>query len=422
MKRIEYLLISGILICSYNIFGQWTEVSSIQGRSIHTLNFLDDDLGYALMIKDPGGAATIEKTINGGNNWTELNLAVQSGEFQDIYFYAEGEGVVLVRDLSNDVVPTKIFQTMDDGASWQDISPDATVNGVGVGQCQFLNQNTGYFATERNLYTTLDGGENWNLIEFNEYILSLDFLDANHGTIGTWDGTFAYKGGMQSTSDGGATWTNNLLTEAYTSIGEVRRISNSLAFASPVHSWASINAGQFYKTTDSGANWSNISIPEPTNNSTLRQIDFKDEMNGVICVGDNNTTYIYRTSNGGTTWIEEGSISSTYDSDMQLTSNSGYIAGKIGSFYKRSGSTSTKEAIANVEINLFPIPVKSGQTITWNSSEMFTNLSIIDQVGKTIHQQSLNQNHATLPNLAAGFYFVQLLNDKVLKTIKLIVE
>jgi photosystem II stability/assembly factor-like uncharacterized protein len=422
LKPIKFSFFALLLLCNYDGFGQWTEISNLDDRFIMTLSFLDDNLGYTLMNDNTGNAPAIMKTIDGGANWIEVSLPVQTGEFQDLYFYAEGEGVIVIRDLSNDVVPTKIFRTLNDGVNWEDISPDVTVNGVGVGQCQFLNQNIGFLATEKTLYTTMNGGEDWMSTDFNEYILSLDFLDADHGILGTWDGTFNYKGGMLTTTDGGLTWTNTLLDETYTSIVEVRQISNTIAYAAPIHSWAAIQAGYIYKSTDSGNSWNTIDIPMPDDDFTIRQIDFKDEMNGVVCVGNYITTKIYQTTNGGQTWVEEGEISSTNDSDLQLTPNSGYLGGKTGSFYKRSGTTSVKEAPAKIDVSIFPSPSKSGQSISWNSSERFTHLIIFDQTGTTIHQQSIHQDHTTLPHLSSGFYFVQLLSENGFTTAKLVVE
>jgi hypothetical protein len=103
--------------------------------------------------------------------------------------------------------------------------------------------------------------------------------------------------------------------------------------------------------------------------------------------------------------------------------NSGYIGGKTGSFYKRSGATSVQEVPAGqADLNLFPSPVRSGQMIQWNSSEMMSHLLIIDQMGKRIHLQYLSQNNGNFPPLNSGVYFIQLWNEKGFTTQKLVVE
>lgn len=423
MKFFRYVFVGIFLINSCYGYSQWIEVNSIPQRSIQVLNFLDDNLGYALMKSELNNVITLEKTTNGGEFWTSLiGLPVQGVEFQDIHFYAEGEGVMLIRDQNLTMNKTRIYQTFDDGESWNDISPPMTETGVGVGQCKFFNQDTGFFVTEKTLYKTQNGGTQWEVIEFDDYLLSLDFINAENGTLGTWDGTFGYEGGMLTTSDGGATWTETLLDENYTSIGKVQCLSNSLSFASPIHGWSAIQASQFYKTIDGGNNWNVISIPDPIENSTLRQVHFNDEMNGVIYVGNHTTSFIYHTTDGGATWEEQETFPSVYDTDMQLTANSGYITGALGIFYKMLGSTVTKELLTDVEVKLFPSPVQSGQAIGWTSSEEFSALSIMSSDGKMIYHQALNQNHTVLPHLNTGLYLIRFWNDKTETTKKLYIE
>ena len=421
MIKIKNLLFAILFICSYNSFGQWTENSNIEDQFVHTFSFLNDDLGYALM-KDVTSVARVSKTMDGGANWTPLNLPTQAGELQDIHFYVEGKGVVVIRHLMNTVVPTMIFRTLDDGQTWEDISPAATAIGVGLGHCQFLNDDIGFLATDRFIYTTTDGGATWNATMFDEYILSMDFLDADHGALGTWDGTFNYSGGMLVTTDGGLSWSNNQLNETNTSIGRVRQLSTNLVIAAAIDTWAANQGNKIYKTTDDGANWTEITIPMAVNGLGLQQLDFKDELNGVAFIGNSTTTKVYETNDGGQNWTEGGIISTMEGLDLQLTPNSGYVSGKTGSFYKRSGTTATKLIPTELNISIFPSPVKSGQNISWTSKESFTSLLIVTQTGETIHQQTLHKNKTTLPPLPAGIYYVQFSNEKGTRTTKLVVE
>jgi photosystem II stability/assembly factor-like uncharacterized protein len=422
MNYFKFLFIGLFLIHSCYGYSQWVELNSIPQQTIQVLSFLDDNLGYALMKNESSSSYTLEKTSDGGESWTSIDLPVPDVEFQDIHFYAEGQGVMLIRNLDNVMAPTRIYQTLDDGVTWQDISPDMTATGFGNGQCQFLSQDVGFFATDRSLYMTQDGGTQWTVTEFTNYILALDFLDIEHGTLGTWDGTFAYKGGMLSTSDGGVNWTETLLNENYSSIGKVQRLSNNLSFAAAVQGWAAIQADQFHKTTDGGSTWNSIVIPEPFDDSTLKQVHFRDEMNGVICVGNFTTTLIYHTSNGGATWEEEGTFSSIYEADMQLTTYSGYITGDEGIFYRLTDSTPTKELLTSIEVDLFPSPVQSGHAINWTSAETFSDLVVMNRDGKMIYQQAVDQSNAVLPNLNTGLYLIRLSNEEREVIKKLYVE
>ena len=422
MKDIKLLIFIIILFCIYDGRGQWTEISNLGDRKIETLVFLNDDLGYALMNEGTGHMPSLMKTTNGGADWEELNMPVETGEFQDIDFYEEGKGVLLIRDLSNDTVPTKLYRTTDDGMSWDNISPKTTARGVGVGQCQFLNSNYGFIATDRFLYITEDAGDNWIPLEFEDYILSLDFLDPDHGILGTWNGRFSYKGSMLMTSDGGANWKTFTLDEDYTSIVEVRQLTERVALAAPVFSWASIRAHNLYKTTDGGSTWNEIELPLPDEDYTLRQIDFKNENDGVICQGDFNLTIIYGTSDGGSTWTQEGTISSNDNTDLQLTPNSGYIGGNTGSFHKRTKSTSMRSILSETDIVLYPLPARAGQAIHLSAPRSFNKLSLIDPSGRTIYQRSIDEDMITLPLLDPGCYIISLTDGKVIASEQIIVE
>lgn len=302
MKHIETLFTLAFLLLFQACVGQWADVTINPSKRIDVLNFLNDNVGYAMMIENGNSTKTLEKTTDGGNTWAILNLPVQGQEFQDLYFSANGVGVALYRNLQNMVTPTMIFQTLNDGISWQDISPDSTATGIGTAQCQFLNPDTGFFATDQFFYSTIDGGATWTSQMLVGYTMALDFMDANHGTVGLFDGTFNYFGGILSTTNGGATWNTTLLngTGNGTVIGEVGQLTPNIAYAAPVK-FGAYGQHRFFKTTNNGTTWDTILVPDTLSNGTLSDIDFKDEMHGVISVSSFTVTYMYKTINGGVT-------------------------------------------------------------------------------------------------------------------------
>ena len=214
--------------------GQWTAHNSAPDHSIDQFSFVDDNIGYAYMYESFGFSSGLKKTADGGNTWTDINLPVSFIEFLDVHFYADGEGIIVIRDLSNTTTPTMIFQTIDDGQNWQNISPVSTVAGIGISKGQFINQSIGFLGVDQVLYTTTDGGLNWDSLPLNASLTSLNFIDANTGVIGLFDGTFAYTGAMYCTTDGGITWNGVDLTEWQTTIGWVKQIDNTIAYAAPV--------------------------------------------------------------------------------------------------------------------------------------------------------------------------------------------
>ncbi len=386
------------------------------------VDFLTDDLGYAMLIIDQTGAKTLEKTTDGGMTWTVMPLPASSQEFQAFRFSASGVGVAVFRNLQNTVTPTMIYQTLNDGMSWQDISPDSTVTGIGNASCQFLNPDTGYFAAGEKIYRTTDGGNNWTAQAFGRYVVSMDFIDALHGTLGFFDGTFNYFGSMKTTSDGGATWITTDLTEIGSVIGEVGQLTPSVSYAAPVKSGA-YNKLKFFKTSNNGTTWDTIFVPDTLQDASLADIHFKDVSNGVVALTSfSGIIYLYETADGGATWTFQDSLTGSYIGDLQLTSNSGYLAGgEAGRFYKLQSTLSVQEAAKDL-VQVFPNPLVSGQQLSWEATARFDRLTVLDLRGNIVHQAALQTSAAYLPTLPAGMYLLKLHGVGASKTTRIIVK
>ncbi len=422
MKQINIFLISIVMLfSSQSSFGQWTEISLASPNSIEQLNFLTDDLGYILELESSDGTRVIKKTSNGGDSWTEIDLPALDGQILDVHFHADNEGVVVMRDNNSSILPVVIFQTLDDGVSWQNISPDSTDAGLGLAQGQFLDQNTGFLAAGNQFYATTDQGVTWSQSTLPGYAESMDFIDANHGTVGLFDGTFFYAGGMASTSDGGSTWNNSWLNETQTVIEKVIQFNSTVAYASPATA-GGYGHHKFFKTTDNGLSWDTIFVPDALSESSLNGMDFKDELNGTAVVSSFNISYIYQTDDGGMNWILQDSIADFDILDLAITPNSGYISGYFGAYYKLINETNAVLNIVDADFELFPNPAQSGQAISITTEEDFSNWAIVNAVGQRVYQQIWQQNELRLPSLRPGIYLLQFQNGQSLKTAKLVVK
>jgi len=421
MKLLKGLIT--LLIFSNSIFGfgQWTVYNTAPDHHIDAFSFVDDHIGYAFMYESFGFSYGLKKTADGGNSWTDITLPLFGPEFLDMHFYAEGEGVVVMRDFSNMATPTLIFQTLDDGATWQDISPDSTEAGIGFGLGQFIDQNIGFLAVDQVLYSTTDGGSNWNSTTFSAYPVSMDFIDAMNGTIGFFDGTFSAVGSAYCTSDGGATWQGFTLPDDQTVIGKVVQTTSSSAYAAPIK-WAAGEHLEFYKTNDNGNTWDTLFVPDHHAYSYLADLDFRNELNGVITIISQDTTFVYHTSNGGNIWVFNDSMIGVFNYALELAPNNGYLSGGPGIFHKFTGTASLDD-FEQSKLTIYPNPVVPGQTITWESNEAFSTLFILDISGKLVYQESIkSQNNVLIPELSKGIYIVQLQNNDEVKTSKIVVN
>jgi photosystem II stability/assembly factor-like uncharacterized protein len=424
MKHIKFLFTVALLLFGNLCFSQWgwNSISMNPTQRMQTTDFLTDDLGYAMMTADQTGAKTLEKTTDGGFIWTAIPLPVVGHEFQSLHFHADGAGVVVFRNVQDPVTPTRIYQTLDDGLNWQDISPDTTATGMGNAVCQFLDQDTGFFATDQFLYATVDGGTNWTTHTFSVYPMSISFYDSQNGTIGTFDGTFNYFGGMLTTTNGGQTWTQADLTGNGTVIGAVGQLSPTVAFAAPVQ-FGAYNQHQFYRTTNNGATWDTLQVPNTLQNSELKALDFWDELHGVAAVTEiGGVSHFYETTDGGNSWTYFDSLAGLSINDLQLIGATGYLAGgELGVFYRLTLGMSVNETLAG-NIKIFPNPAQSGELIHFDGAEKFEDWTLIDMSGKVIHSAECKENMLSLPNLKAGIYLLQLQGPEGSRFTKLVVE
>ena len=169
----------------------------------------------------------------------------------------------------------------------------------------FLNKNLGwaignkYIYTSPVIYSTLNGGTNWDLFYYPDTTLMFNtiyFYDSLNGYIG------GYGGLILKTTNSGANWYK---TQSDSSLFAKLTIK-SFHFINPNTGFACGGrldlSGVVWKTTNAGNFWQSISVsPEP-----LNQFIFFDSINAISVGGDFDFGgSIIRTSNSGANWIYE---------------------------------------------------------------------------------------------------------------------
>jgi len=149
------------------------------------------------------------------------------------------------------------------------------------------------------------------------WAISQLYYDANAGET--------IPGTVYHTTNGGATWTTglNATNASYTLI----------SFVSPTVGFIYDSGNDVIdRTTDGGSTWSSVSDPAAPNNSSPDVLVFKSSSAGLL-VAHNN---FYETSDGGSTWQDEGGVQDT--SYLRVVS-AGYAGGNrfaIGHDYSGS--------------------------------------------------------------------------------------
>lgn len=198
----------GTIVYSSDAGSSWVNQVSGVSAWLKDVKFVTSRIGWAV------GDGDILKTTDGGANWLwqDANqggtlLAIIAQDAQRAWVYSAQ---------SNNV------KTTNGGLTW-----DAQGPYWGI---YFINPDTGWVKKDDTLYRTFDGGKNLQKIGPGGLAYSkTQFTDINHG----W--TFGFEN-INSTSDGGYNWYNELMVKIYQTI-------NCGHFIDSIHGWAATRGG-----------------------------------------------------------------------------------------------------------------------------------------------------------------------------------
>ena len=282
----------------------WQVQTSGVSKNLVGVHFTDTNNGYAV-----GNIGTILKTTNGGAVWNLLTPPPAT-HFTSVQFMDAMNGYVVGTGGA-------IYFTQDSGGSWIDKSiANITTDHHNL---YFLSQPKGW-VVGHYIHYTINGGNSWDLqLDYDppREWYGVAFGNTDNGVV---VGDKSGFGEIYYTTNGGLNWLQSNYPAGISRL-------NTVCFAKTNTAYAVGRNGTLLKSTDSGQNWVQI------NNSmsgTLWGVSFADEQNGWI-VGDK----IWRTYNGGQTWIEEEDPSNTIYRTYFLNSETGFVVGSSGLIMRR---------------------------------------------------------------------------------------
>jgi subtilisin family serine protease len=418
-EKNAFIIVSG---AGSNWIEQHLDVS--EGKGVYFIDIVDEETVWAMTIDEITGKATKEfsVTTNGGTIWKAGNINIDS-KYEPCGISAIDGLTAWLIAFNTTENGGKIFKTSDSGESWT-IQPTASFSSANSfpNVIKMFNQNEGVCIGDPiddkfEIYTTSNGGENWNLINPNN---------------------------IPNILSGEAGW-----TKIFSSIGD--------------NIWFGTNKGRIFCSKNKGVSWEAFS----TGASDINSISFADENNGIILCY--TPWKAQKTINGGKTWedinylsanplifsqisavpgttgmligiratgqpeynhsaysFDNGETWNLIDSRFEYThikmynNNIGWAGSYTyeggGGIYKFPGLNQSKIEIPYNEdscsLIIYPIPANDILNILNYEAKEY---EIIDITGKIIEKGKIQNNSIKISTLKKGYYFLKLYEAQNLK-------
>jgi len=268
------------------VSAQWRRITGLPATFYNEVQFVSRTTGW---VTSQGNL--VLRTTDGGLTWATSSLPGGTvSANRDICFLDASFGVVSGSD--------SVWKTTNGGSTWVGIGPpnrrrgsavawfrDANYGVVGVGEC---------FDTTVTFYRTTDGGSSWSSVTYTTT------AGTSVGGITYASGTFyaSCEGGkMWASTDDGASW-------SYSNTGangwqeDIVAVAGNLFIASANGSaCGSSGGGVVLRSSSSGTSWSTT----PFTSTIMWGVSMYSASSGWVC-GDGGRAF--RTSDGGANWSE----------------------------------------------------------------------------------------------------------------------
>lgn len=393
MKKLNFVSapFSLLLAIAFNVssleaqlVSEWTTVFvKPPDPTLEVPTFVDDRGPGNYLI---GTQATAMVTWNSGKDWREVfslpsKTVVYADQVLDGAFVDEGHYLLVIRN--------RIYRSLGQGSfSWIDkyrmlISTDGGQEWDSVDlpetphmTLSMLNNREGLVAIEEEesgaLYSTTDGGVTWSREVMPENVRFLKVLMVEPSVwAGTGynreDSTFRFY----RTTDRGRTWDVSLEEVRY--MQGCAAVDGHVVFCAGQKFNGSGNPSSYIirKSTDGGMTWRTVLDTARRYAQLLYSVDFADSLNG-IAVG--NRSSVWRTTDGGESWSEEPPSDELgrygeflLDVAYPAVNDAMVVSSRTGVMAYRGRQTLAPPVILRPDSNLTDHPVST--TIIWSSIE-----------------------------------------------------
>jgi photosystem II stability/assembly factor-like uncharacterized protein len=384
---------------------------------IYEVQFINGNVAFALAESWTGGVAYSElmKTQDGGNTWfSTAGILNYDGAFN---FVNQALGFLVSK-----VFSLTIQKTLDGGNSWTEFDTGFDFDPFCI---KFYDSNNGLITSEGHVIRTSDSGNNWEQIN-SGVGWSASYTDIEYRSIneifmaggGTGSNTF-----LARSTDGGTTWLED-------SIGN-RGEATDLYFLDENTAFATCLQNAILKSNDGGETWNETTLNN-LNPIEFKSIFFPSQFIG-YALGDGQFETILKTIDGGDTWNPINAHATSGLNCLHFfDDNTGLVFGDGGVVMKTTtgGITGFEEpslTISGKFMEIYPNPSTDEVNIRINQTLLNTTALIIiyDCNGQKMEtfpiSPSMESIKVSTVNLKPGIYFYQLKTESgITETMKMI--
>jgi photosystem II stability/assembly factor-like uncharacterized protein len=247
----------GVIVKTVDGGNNWTQIWPASGTidGLQGIWFISDLVGFAC-----GWNNYFIKTTDGGATWTPVTVGTGVWYYRDVEFWDANNGIAVA--VMNSTTDQAAFITSNGGTTWApSTSGMATADVMGV---SYATQSTVFAVGQSaNVYKSTDGGHNWTVSStLSAMLLGVDFSSASFGVVGGEEKMFA-------TSNGGSSWTTYVT--GYENFYGALSSSDGTGYigGSDEHIYKTTNYGQSWTIDNTGSGSSTLYRIRKTANGTL---------------------------------------------------------------------------------------------------------------------------------------------------------
>ncbi|NOS83818.1 MAG: hypothetical protein HOP31_01660, partial [Ignavibacteria bacterium] len=317
-----YAMCFNSVMKSTNTGSNWSIYYTNHSQNNTSLQFINETTGF--IVSDSG---IVLKTVNGGVDWNNV-YDFHEAKFHKIYFSDVNTGYLLRYNNYYSGFGTLLYRTTNSGISWNVILNDTTVT---LNDVKFTSVQNGYFAGYFGNYShnfryakilkTTNGGLSIDSVNTGFFGL-VTGLDIKNNIVFVYGGTgLPYVSGILYSTNDGISW---IPSDLHKTVKDFSYVDSGNLFASVSTGGSGL---PFYKSTNNGANWSNIG-----SDIKSYEIEFINPTTG-ISVGSNGQ--VHRTTNSGVNWIRTTTtIFDSYFWSVEFVNSTTGFAGGSNSLLK----------------------------------------------------------------------------------------